>query len=295
MAEGSLASHRMTQHGKAKEEQWSWSASATGGEPRTYRIDFPTKGGPRGCPVEGCPGRAGTRTAMRMHFVIILEEGNLPHPRFSRCDMMVLWRALNGKHHDTAMCRSGVERQRRRMAETELRESTEMDFEAYGKPLEAVPSFKYLGRIMTAGDDDWPAVAGNLVKAQKSWGRLTRILSREGADKRISETFFKVVVQQVLLFGAETWVLTPRIERALDSFMHRAARRITGRQPRRGWDGKWYYPSLAGCMKEAGFTTTRQSITNRQKTVAQYIATRPLLDLHEQTTQRGGARVSRRW
>ena len=27
--------------------------------------------------------------------------------------------------------------------------------------------------------------------------------------------FFKVVVQHVLLFGAETWVLTPRIERAL--------------------------------------------------------------------------------
>ena len=50
--------------------------------------------------------------------------------------------------------------------------------------------------------------------------------------------FFKAVVQQVLLFGAETWVVTPRIERALNSFMHGAARRITGRNPRRGWDGK---------------------------------------------------------
>ena len=66
---------------------------------------------------------------------------------------------------------------------------------------------------MTAGDEDWPAVAGNLVKSRKSWGRLARILSREGVDKRVSGTFFKAVVQQVLLFGAETWVLTPRIER----------------------------------------------------------------------------------
>ena len=95
------------------------------------------------------------------------------------------------------------------MAETELREITERVFEAYGKPLEVVPSFKYLGRIMTAGDNDWQVVTGNLVKARKSWGRLTRILIREGADKRISGTFFKAVVQQVLLFGAETWVLTP--------------------------------------------------------------------------------------
>ena len=71
------------------------------------------------------------------------------------------------------------------MGEKELWESTERDFEAYGKPIEAVPSFKYLGRIMMAGEDDWPAVAGNLVMARKSWGRLTRILGREGADKRV--------------------------------------------------------------------------------------------------------------
>ena len=86
--------------------------------------------------------------------VIILEEGNLPHPRCSRCDMLVPWWNLNGKHKGTAMCRSGAERKRRRLAETEMQESTEMSFEAYGKQLEAVPSFKYLGRILTAGDDD---------------------------------------------------------------------------------------------------------------------------------------------
>ena len=56
------------------------------------------------------------------------------------------------------------------------------------------------------GDDDWPAVAGNLAKARKSWGRLQGILSREGATKRVSGKFFKAIVQQVLLFGAETWV-----------------------------------------------------------------------------------------
>ena len=47
---------------------------------------------------------------------------------------------------------------------------------------------------MTAGDEDWPAVAGNLVKARKIWGRLVRILSREGADRRVSGTLFKAVV-----------------------------------------------------------------------------------------------------
>ena len=65
------------------------------------------------------------------------------------------------------MCRSGAERKRRRLAETEIRESTEMAFEVYGKQLKTVPSFKYLEIILTAGDDDWPAVAENLGKAQR--------------------------------------------------------------------------------------------------------------------------------
>ena len=68
MAAGSLVSHRVTQHGQVAEEQWIWEALATGGEPQKYRMAFPTKGEMQSCPVEGCPGRSGTRTAMRMHF-----------------------------------------------------------------------------------------------------------------------------------------------------------------------------------------------------------------------------------
>ena len=106
---------------------------------------------------------------------------------------------------------------------------------------------------MTAGDDNWPAVAGNLVKARKRWGRLLRILSQEGADKRLLGNFFKMVVQAVLLFGAETWLLTPRIERALENFLQRALVRITGRQPHRGGGGQWTYLPLKEAMQKAGF------------------------------------------
>ena len=129
MGTGSLASHLMTQNGKAKAQKWSWNDSATGrGETRTYRIEFSTKGGTRGCTVDGCLGKPGTWTAIRMHFccrnvrdiVIVLEEGNLPHPRCSRCYILVPWRTLNGKHHGTAMGRSGLEQKKRRLAETEL-------------------------------------------------------------------------------------------------------------------------------------------------------------------------------
>ena len=106
--------------------------------------------------------------------------------------------------------------------------------------------------------------------------------------------FFKALAQQVLLFGAETWVVTPRMDWALNSFMDGAARRITRKQPRRGWDGKRFYPSLEGGMKEAGFKDIRMSINTSQNTVAQYISTRPLLELYKGTNQIGGARVAMR-
>ena len=104
-----------------------------------------------------------------------------------------------------------------------------------GAGVERVPARvgTYLGRVMTSGDDDWPSVAGNLAKARRSWGRLQRILRREGATPWILGSFFKAVVQQVLLFGAETGVVTPKMERALSGFLHGAARRLTGRQARR--------------------------------------------------------------
>ena len=117
--------------------------------------------------------------------------------------------------------------------EADLRDSPERAFEAYGEPLEILTAFRYLGRVLTTGDDDWLAVVGNLGKARKSWGRLSRILIREGVDPKLLGHFYKAVAQAVLLFGAETWVLILSMERALDSFQNRVARRLTGRQPRR--------------------------------------------------------------
>ena len=71
--------------------------------------------------------------------------------------MLVPWRSLNRRHHATALCRKGAEQKRRRIAEEELRDSTERAFESYGKPIETVNKFKYLGQVMTVGGGaaDW--------------------------------------------------------------------------------------------------------------------------------------------
>ena len=48
-------------------------------------------------------------------------------------------------------------------------------------------------------------------------------------------------------------------------------------------------------MVESGFEGIGTYITRRQNTVAQYIATQPIMDLCERSARRTGARVSMRW
>ena len=99
-----------------------------------------------------------------------------------------------------------------------MRESAERSFQAYGRPLTTVTDFKYLGRILTASDENWTSVVGNIWKARKIWSQLTSILGRYGAIPRVSGMLFKALVQAVLLFGLDTWVRTPCMVRDLGVF-----------------------------------------------------------------------------
>ena len=90
-------------------------------------------------------------------------------------------------------------------------------------------------------------------------------------------------------------VLSKRMESALDAFQGRVARRLTGKLPRQGRDGKWVYPSLAGALKEAGVVRARTSVLRIQNTVAQFIATRTILGLCEVAERRRGTRVPQWW
>ena len=76
----------------------------------------------------------------------------------------------------------------------------------------------------------------------------------------------------MLLFRAEMWVLTPRMEWSQSIFRHRVARWLTGRYMRRRGGGSMEYSSLDEAMVESGFERIGTYVTRRQNMVAQYIA-----------------------
>ena len=118
------------------------------------------------------------------------------------------------------------------MAEEDIRESAERDFKAYERLLETVTLFKYLGRVLMLGEDDWLAVVGNPKKARKSWSRMTRILGREGVQPKNTRDVFQVGGTGGA-DGSETWVLILCMGQDMDSFQHGLAWWIVGRQPNR--------------------------------------------------------------
>ena len=73
-------------------------------------------------------------------------------------------------------------------------------FTAYGADdLRNVLRFKYLGRIMSHDDNDIPAMRRNLKRAQATWGRVSKILTRQEVPTPVAGMFYQAVVAAVLL------------------------------------------------------------------------------------------------
>ena len=96
--------------------------------------------------------------------------------------------------------------------------------------IKGVGRFKYLRRLMDRSDENWTPVLHNIRKARKVWGRPGKILWREGAKPTVSECFYRAIVQAVLLFGSETWVLTDKISQRIEGAHVGFKRQVTRKQ-----------------------------------------------------------------
>ena len=145
-------------------------------------------------------------------------------------------------------------------------------------------------------DSDWPAVSRNLKKARQKWSMARRILARQGADARISGNLYIAVVQSILLYGSETWVLTTPMVKVLEGFHHRVIRQIAGMQPK--YDARtdtWTKRPIYRAYVLTGTTPIVDYIHTRQMRIANYVATRPIYDLCRNSTWRPGSAPRALW
>jgi hypothetical protein len=64
--------------------------------------------------------------------------------------------------------------------------------------------------------------------------------------------FYKATVQAVLLYGSETWSLSPSSMKRLEGFHIRAVWQMSGKRPEQNVDGSWTYPHSEEVLESVG-------------------------------------------
>ena len=85
------------------------------------------------------------------------------------------------RHWELEMCTKGAERKIRWQREEKSQEITMVAFQAYSRALETVTTFKYLGRVLTTSNNNWPSVVANFWKVLRKCAPFYRILGWEGS------------------------------------------------------------------------------------------------------------------
>jgi hypothetical protein len=96
------------------------------------------------------------------------KEGSVPLPQCNRCGLQILYKAINGRHYETALCKDGVVRKVQHAAAECVHLALQNTFTLYGKGLERVEVFKYPGFLLAYNNNDSQAVHGNLKKHEAS-------------------------------------------------------------------------------------------------------------------------------
>jgi hypothetical protein len=115
-------------------------------------------------------------------------------------------------------------------------------FSVAGEVLQQVEIFKYLGHLLAQDNGNIQAIHTQLQKARATWAWVSQVLSNKNVSPHIAATFYKAVVQAILLYGRKTWVLSWTALARLEGFHICAAYRMAKMHvPKQGLGRTWIY------------------------------------------------------
>ena len=192
--------------------------------------------------------------------------------------------ALMTTHPNTRLCAQGQRLRQSRKRALSYRRENETLFHVEGQVLDRVEHFRYLGRVISHTNSDWPAIFRQLTRARQRWAMIARVVAKLQIPAKAAGMFYKAIVQAVLLYGSETWVVDPPMLNVLESFHNRVVRKITGRMAYLDGD-TWIYPPIKETLEKANLYPVAHYIHVRQAHLADFVATRPILATCRQMQQ----------
>ncbi len=121
------------------------------------------------------------------------------------------------------------------------------------------------------------------------------MLRSENATLKTCRMFYKATVQAVLLYGIETWSLSPSSMKCLERFQICAAWQMSGKQPGQNGDGSWIYPRSEDMLKAVGLKSIANYVDVRRQTVANFIVNQPIHELCVGAVRKRGSPLQPFW
>ena len=103
-----------------------------------------------------------------------------------------------------------------------------------------------------------------------------------------SESFYRSVVQEVLLFGAETWVLLAAMSKNMEGVHVGFLWKVTVKMARRQWDGTWRRVDSESVLKEVETQTLGTYINRRKTALAEWVVLQPIYEVCDRYTSYEG-------
>ena len=93
---------------------------------------------------------------------------------------------------------------------------------------------------------------------------------------RAQGAMYKAVVQSVILYISNIWVVTGVMLKVLEGFHHQVEQGITEMTEERGEGGEWYFPLVVETMETAGIHPIGVYIRRRQENISKRVVCRPI-------------------
>ena len=269
MCQGSLDRHMKEQHNITSTQYPERKVSESG----EYEIGF-VKNSFNACPVENCSGGGRDKFGLYRHFCLRHPGATLiirGDKRLDKCELCGMQAENMKKHQNSSTCRKARKRRENEVKQDQQKKAEGVEFHVNGKVLSRVREFTYLGRVFTEKDDDSICIERQIKKAKQRWYRIANILKREGANAICMARFYVTVVQAVLLYGADSWVVTEKDMNKLESFHKRAIRHMTGTHICKLSDKEWVFPDHSELLLKCRLFPMSIYLERRRGTLREYI------------------------
>lgn len=236
----------------------------------SYTLHVPTSSDIH-CPVPDCPTYSSDLSIIRRHFCIrhptdqLELLGGSQYTQCPRCGLLLT--SLTPQHFQSQFCLRQSTRRERILSSVQSSAIASDPFVIGTQPIDFVDTFQYLGRILSCDDSDDMAAFSRLQQARQVWGRFSTLLQADGASVSTMSRFYQTVIQQTLLFGSATWVLSQRALGRLERFHARCARGMAHRPIQRRANGTWITPPTAEVLTACHLEPISVYIQHRRHTL----------------------------